>query len=151
MRVPAYISELESWLEQMKHGTRLDVAVRFAETDAYGHMNNRVPFVYFEDVRTLMLEETGYSLAEDGIIVVADAQCNYIRQVYPRARLAVYAYPVHVGSASCDVHYAAFDEQGELMFTGRTSMVQINRAGKAFPWSEAYKNSLQNRFESVII
>jgi len=95
----------------MKHGTRLDVAVRFAETDAYGHMNNRVPFIYFEDVRTLMLEETGYSLAEDGIIVVADAQCNYIRQVYPRTRLAVYAYPVHVGSASCDVHYAAFDEQ----------------------------------------
>ena len=67
VRVPAYIPELESWLEQMKHGTRLDVAVRFAETDAYGHMNNRVPFVYFEDVRTLMLEETGYSLAETGI------------------------------------------------------------------------------------
>jgi acyl-CoA thioester hydrolase len=98
-----------------------------------------------------MLEETGYSLAEDGIIVVADAQCNYICQMYPRTRLAVYAYAVHVGRAWCDVHYAAFDEQGELMFPGRTSMVQINRAGKAFPWSETNKNSLQNRFESVII
>lgn len=151
MRIPSYINDLDQWLEQMKHGTRLDVAVRFAETDAYGHMNNRVPFVYFEDVRTLMLEETGYSLADDGIVVVADAQCNYIRQVYPRARLAVYAYPVQVGTASCDVHYAAFSENEELMFTGRTSMVQIDRSGNAFAWNEAYKNSLQNRFESVII
>ncbi|WP_214810629.1 acyl-CoA thioesterase [Exiguobacterium sp. s127] len=151
MRVPSYIEDLDGWLSQMKHGTRLDVAVRFAETDAYGHMNNRVPFVYFEDVRTLMLEETGYSLADDGIVVVADAQCNYIRQVYPRTRLAVYAYPVQVGKASCDVHYAAFDDEEQLMFMGRTSMVQIDRAGNAFPWDKAYKNSLQNRFESVII
>lgn len=151
MRIPAYIEDFPVWLERLKTGTRLDVAVRFAETDAYGHMNNRVPFVYFEDVRTLMLEETGYSIEDDGIVVVADAQCNYIQQVYPRARLAVYAYPMQVGTASCDVHYAAFDEKGELAFTGRTSMVQIDTSGKAVPWRTEYKNSLQNRFESVNI
>ncbi len=107
MRVPAYIPELESWLEQMKHGTRLDVAVRFAETDAYGHMNNRVPFVYFEDVRTLMLEETGYSLADDGIIVVADASVTiFAKSIHGRVSLSMrirYMSVVHRVTSICGI------------------------------------------------
>ncbi|TCI26402.1 acyl-CoA thioesterase [Exiguobacterium sp. SH5S4] len=137
------------WETRVRSGIELDVKVRFSECDPYGHMNNTIPFIYFEDARIELLEATGFSL-KDGFVVVADAQCDYVRQVMPRQLLKVYANVLTVGNTSCDIHYGAYDGD-QLMFAGRTSLVHLSKAGRPAEWTPEYKNRLQNFCESAII
>ena len=45
-----------------------------------------------------------------------------------------------VGNSSVDIHYMAKNSKGDIVFTGRGSMVQIGRqTGKGVPWSEEEK------------
>jgi acyl-CoA thioester hydrolase len=50
-----YIENLESFASDFF----VEVKVRFSETDMYGHLNNTVPFTYFELARIEYLQSTG--------------------------------------------------------------------------------------------
>jgi acyl-CoA thioester hydrolase len=44
-----YIDEFTEWEETFTFSH--SIKVRFSETDMFGHLNNTVPFVYFEEER----------------------------------------------------------------------------------------------------
>ncbi|RFU70689.1 acyl-CoA thioesterase [Peribacillus saganii] len=139
----AYIPNIEEW--EKSFSFKNEVKVRFSETDMFGHLNNTVPFTYFEEARieffnSLGLMQDWVSSNSDTIPVVADLQCDFMKQVFFDETLLVYVKANSVGSTSVDVHYMGKKEDGTICFTGRGTMVQISRKnGKPVKWSDETK------------
>ncbi|MET3574604.1 acyl-CoA thioesterase [Bhargavaea ullalensis] len=136
-----YIGDFDEWKAGFRFST--PVTVRFSETDMYGHLNNTVNFAYFEYARIEYLKHIGLMndwLDPDGenIPVVADLQCDYLKQVFFDQAIDIHVKAAKLGGSSVDIHYLATDKKGEALFTGRGTMVQISRkTGKSAPWTEA--------------
>lgn len=147
----SYVKEYEEWSKDFSYYR--EIQVRFGETDLFGHMNNAVAFVYFEEARTNFFEKVGFmdtfmSKEYEGMVVTADLQCDFIQQVYYGDVLKIFVKVAHIGNASMDIHYKVMNQKEELCFIGRGTMVQVSkRTGKAFSWSDDWKKRLQ---ESVV-
>ena len=143
MRI-AYIDNMEKWIEEFSFS--VPVTVRFSETDMYGHLNNTVTFAYFEYARIEYLKYLGHMedwLDPNGtnIPVVADLQCDYMKQVFFDEQLSIYVKAAAVGNSSVDIHYMAKNRNNEVVFTGRGTIVQIDRTtGKSVPWKSDQKS-----------
>ncbi|WP_216828861.1 acyl-CoA thioesterase [Alkalihalobacterium elongatum] len=149
----SYIENLEEWKETFSF--YCPIKVRFSETDAFGHLNNTKVFVYFEEARieyfkSLGLMKDWMTKENDAIIVTADLQCNYIRQLFFDEKIKVYVNANHIGNTSVDIHYMALNESGELCLTGRGSIVQISKqTGKPLPWSEAIIDKMKSNRKKI--
>ena len=125
----SYIENLETWAKEFSFSTQ--VRVRFSETDMYGHLNNTVPFVYFETARIEYLKHLNIEGWQDKdsvkIPVVADLQCDFLQQVFFDELLTISVKVAKVGSSSIDLHYLAVNETGKPVFVGRGTLVQINK------------------------
>lgn len=143
----SYIGDIQEWSKGFSFF--IEVRVRFSETDMFGHMNNTVSFTYFEQARIDFLKHIGVlmpSAIDDNvksIPIVADLQCDYIKQVFFDDVLRVYTKVAKVGNSSIDIHYLAKNQRDEICFTGRGTIVQMNpQTGKSVPISEAEKAKL---------
>ncbi|WP_100331769.1 acyl-CoA thioesterase [Bacillus xiapuensis] len=147
MRKFAYIDDWQKWSENFHFFC--PVKVRFSETDMFGHLNNTVPFVYFEQARIEFLNELGLMKGwlngeNEGMYVVADLQCDFLKQVFFGEQLNIFVKVHRLGQSSCDLHYKGVNQQGEACFVGRGTLVQISRkTGKALPLSEDTKQKLK--------
>ena len=150
MRVPAYIDNLEEWAAGFQFS--VPVKVRFSETDAFGHLNNTNAFVYFEEARIeffkhLELMQKWTSPEHETMIVVADLQCDFIRQIKFDERLAVSVKVNKVGNSSVDLHYLVHNSRKEVCLVGRGTVVQIGKkSGTSVPWQE----EMQRAFCSLV-
>ncbi|HWK24831.1 MAG TPA: thioesterase family protein [Ureibacillus sp.] len=144
----SYIEDQKKWEEEFKFF--VEVTVRFSETDMFGHLNNTVPFVYFEYARIEYMKHIGFmnrsSEELTKISVVADLQCDFLKQVYFDETLRIYVKAARIGNSSIDIHYLARNENNEPCFIGRGTIVQIDKStGKAIPWDEKEKIILQEK------
>ncbi|KIL44624.1 acyl-CoA thioesterase [Jeotgalibacillus soli] len=145
MRV-AYIQDIEKWEKEFIYYH--EVSVRFSETDLFGHLNNTVTFVYFEQARIEFFKAIGFMQEwvrpeHETIPVVANLQCDYLQQVYFDQKLKVYVKMASVGKSSADVHYKAVNEKGATVFVGRGTVVQMSKkTGKGHAWTEEQKARL---------
>ena len=143
--LPAYIDNPQSWLEDFHYFET--IKVRFSETDMFGHLNNTVPFVYFEQVRTgfmmeykLMAQEV--SPGVEGIPVVASLHCDYVAQAFFSDELSVGVKIARIGKSSLEMHYVGLKGK-EIIFTGTSTMVQMNKlTGKSLPFTEEQLSTL---------
>jgi len=144
--MPSYIENSQQWEEEFKFF--VEVTVRFSETDMFGHLNNTVPFAYFEYARIEFLKSIGFmnewtSREPELIPVVADLHCDYVKQVFFDEKLRVFVKTARIGKSSLDLHYLAKNENNETCFTGRGTIVQINKGtGKAVPLTEVEKEKI---------
>ncbi|MEA0564970.1 acyl-CoA thioesterase [Lysinibacillus irui] len=136
-----YIENLQEWQKDFSFYS--EVRVRFSETDMYGHMNNTVSFTYFEQARIDYFRHLDIlmpSAVDEGvkaIPIVADLQCDYVKQVFFDDVLRIYTKIANVGNSSMDIHYLAKNQKNEICFTGRGTIVQMDpRTGKSVPISE---------------
>lgn len=142
----SYIDNMEEWKSEFSFFQ--EVKVRFSETDMFGHMNNTVPLVYFEQARINFFQKIGMmqkwlDSSQETIPVVADLQCDFLSQVYFDELLKVYIKVSQMGTSSVDLHYMAEKEDGTVCFTGRGTIVQISKAtGKSVPWTEEFKEMM---------
>jgi acyl-CoA thioester hydrolase len=138
-------------MEEWKKGFSFSVPVqvRFSETDMFGHMNNTVPITYFEYARIEFLKHLGLMGKwmqgdEEAIPVVADIQCDYVKQVYFEEQLSIFVKIENIGNSSLDLHYLAINNKEEICFTGRGTIVQMSRqSGKSIRWNETQLQSVQ--------
>ncbi|QOV12937.1 acyl-CoA thioesterase [Viridibacillus arvi] len=143
----SYIINMEEWKKGFSFS--VPVQVRFSETDMFGHMNNTVPITYFEYARIEFLKHLGlmgkWTQGDEGAIpVVADIQCDYVKQVYFEEQLSIYVKIENIGNSSLDLHYLAINNMEEICFTGRGTIVQMNRqTGKSIQWNETQLQSVQ--------
>ncbi|MFJ5768405.1 acyl-CoA thioesterase [Psychrobacillus sp. NPDC093180] len=145
----SYIEDVASWEQDFSFF--VEVSVRFSETDMYGHLNNTVTFAYFEYARIeyfkhITLMSDWLNPNGEKIPVVADLQCDYVKQVFFDEKLKIYVKANTIGSSSVDLHYMAKNEKGEIVFTGRGSIVQIDKkTGKASKWNEKVREVFQKQ------
>lgn len=138
-----YIGDFEKWSDEFTYAAPL--TVRFSDLDMYGIVNNAVIISYLEYARIEYLKHIG--LMADWMDpnspvapVLADIQCDYVKPIQYDEQLQIYVKVEKIGTSSIDIHYLAKNEGGEIFFTGRSTMVQIDkRTGKGFPWSESEK------------
>ncbi|WP_461200164.1 acyl-CoA thioesterase [Anoxybacillus sp. TBDG-1] len=136
----SYIDDIKEWEQRFSffHSVR----VRFSETDMFGHLNNTVPFVYFEEARIAFFEHLGFmndwlGKEHDAIPVVANLQCDFLQQVYFGEQLQIGVKVAHIGNSSVDLHYVGKKQNGAIAFTGRGTMVQMSKTtGKGVSWDE---------------
>lgn len=139
-----YIEDFESWAGEFKFSVPL--TVRFADIDMYGIVNNAVIISYLEFARIEFFKHAGLmndwmNPKGDKIPVVADVQCDYLKPITYNENLDIFVKANSVGNSSVDLHYMAKSEKGDILFTGRGTLVQINRkSGKGTPWSEKEKS-----------
>jgi len=82
--------------------------------------------------------------ANETIPVVADLQCDYLKQVFFDEHLKVYVKAEKIGTSSVDIHYMA-KRDGEVCFVGRGTIVQISKlTGKGVPWSDEMRDLLES-------
>jgi len=129
-RIP-YIEDFSAWEKDFSF--YIPISVRFSETDMYGHVNNVSPFIYFEEARIAYLNSIGFLSKDmrqkDGIIV-ADLQCNYLKELYFGDDIRVYVKTASVGNTSFDIHYKVMREK-EVILTARGRLVYIDTEMKA--------------------
>lgn len=154
MKKISYIEDFSSWQEGFEF--YYPVKVRFSETDMFGHLNNTVPFTYFEQARIEFFKSKGLmeqwlKPESETIIVVADLQCDFLQQVFFDEDVKVYVKADSVGRSSVDVHYMGKKENGDICFVGRGSVVQISKhTGKAVPFDEEMKRELGVLEEALV-
>lgn len=142
-----YIEDSALWQQDFNFYS--EVSVRFSETDMYGHLNNTVTFAYFEYARIeyfkhIQLMNDWLNPKGEKIPVVADLQCDYVKQVFFDELLRIYVKANSIGSSSVDIHYMAKNEKEEIVFTGRGTIVQIEKkTGQAAKWSEEEREVFQ--------
>lgn len=141
-----YIEDLQRWEKEFEFYT--EETVRFSDVDMYGHLNNVKPFSYFEHARIeyfkwLNIKSNWGSMDEKYVPVVADLQCDYLKQVYYGEKLRIYVKTAHIGNSSINLHYMVKNEKDEIVLTGRGALVQINKeTGRPVPWTEEQKSIL---------
>lgn len=144
MKKTVYIEDFRSWMNEFSFSH--EVSVRFSETDMFGHMNNTVPFVYFEEARIEYFKALGFmqdwtTNSSNTIPVVADLQCDFLKQVYFGEKLRIYVKANELGTSSVDLHYMGQKDNGDLCFVGRGRMVQLNKqTGKGEAWTDEQRN-----------
>ncbi|MEG0451029.1 MAG: thioesterase family protein [Lysinibacillus sp.] len=145
-----YIKDFKEWAANFTFYT--EVRVRFSETDMFGHMNNTVSFTYFEQARIDYLQHLGVLMpsTKDGdvkvIPIVADLQCDYVKQVYFGEVLRIYTKVSKIGNSSIDIHYMTKNEKDEVCFTGRGTIVQMDpQTGKSVSLTENEKQQLAKK------
>ncbi|HZH62359.1 MAG TPA: thioesterase family protein [Metabacillus sp.] len=144
------VSFIENFNEEYKKSFSFShqIKIRFSETDMFGHMNNTAPFTYFEEGRIEFFKSNGLmqkwlNPKGDTIPVVADLQCDFLHQAYFDEMITLYVKINRVGTSSVELHYLGVNEQGESLFVGRGTVVQISKySGKSVPWSEDEKECL---------
>lgn len=147
-----YIGDFEDWEKGFLFS--YPIQVRFSETDMFGHLNNTVTFTYFEQARINYLKSLG--LMNDWLVptgeripVVADLQCDYMKQVFFDETIDVYVKADSIGNSSVDLHYMAKNRKSEIVFTGRGTMVQMSKkTGSGVAWTEKEKDLFYQKTRS---
>lgn len=110
---PAPVTSSEPFLSA--EGT-YDLAVRFSDIDAYGHVNNVMYLEYFQEARIAFMARIKKHLAEPTTlnVVVARTQVQYLVPVLHRsANYTVHSWIRRVGGRSMVVESQLVDTTGE--------------------------------------
>ncbi|MFS0865554.1 acyl-CoA thioesterase [Fredinandcohnia sp. 179-A 10B2 NHS] len=149
MKHITYITDINAWKDSFEFYH--PIKVRFSETDMFGHLNNTVPFAYFEEARIEFFNHLGFmqKWTEETSItipVVANQQCDYLKQVFFGEQLKLYVKINQLGNSSMDLHYMAETQKGSICFVGRSTIVQMSKlTGKGEPWSDDMKQTLESK------
>ncbi len=122
------------------------IAVRYADLDAQGHVNNAAYFTYMEQARfeymvAVGLWQPGGDFLSVGVIV-AEATCAYKRPVLLGQIVDVAVRTARLGNKSTVLEYR-LSVAGETAATGRTVLVAYDyRAGVSIPISAEWRQKV---------
>ncbi|GAB3055514.1 acyl-CoA thioesterase [Virgibacillus ainsalahensis] len=83
----------------------IEIYVRFAETDAAGHVNNVSYFLYFEEARTKFFREICPERDGSFNFILASISCDYVSQAYAGQELKLLTDVGRVGEKSFTVSH----------------------------------------------
>lgn len=100
------------------------IEIRFADLDAYGHVNNAVVFSYLETARVKLFQEHFSDFMRSGLFfLVARAECDYRKPIDLNDQLAICIRVEKIGRSSFVLVYRLQDQQGNRFADARTVMV----------------------------
>ncbi len=110
------------------------IAIRFRDLDAFGHVNNAVYFTYMEMARVAYFTQLG--LLKSGefpspFFIIAEASCQYKAPIDMETRLIVKTRVNRLGNSSFDMEYDFVDEpSAAVLAIGRTVQVTYDYAAQ---------------------
>lgn len=114
-----------------------EVAVRFRDVDAMGHVNNAVYLTFFEEARAALFRELvsavpeGPSLEKRFPFILAEATCRYLSPVAVGELLRVHLRVSRTGARSFDFDYLITESaSGRAVATGRTVQVAFDYSSR---------------------
>lgn len=120
-----------------------EIEVRFADLDAYGHVNNAVFFTYLETARTKLFLGPFREFLDGGLLfLVARAECDYRQPIELREKVTVTLHPTRVGRSSFELAYTLHDGSGTAYAEAKTVMVCFDRKlGRTVPVPDAFRTA----------
>ncbi|MCM0082168.1 acyl-CoA thioesterase [Geomonas sp. Red32] len=113
-----------------EHNTEIEL--RFADLDAYGHVNSAVYFTYLETARVKLMGDEFLEATRNNVyLVVARAECEYKRPIVLFQKVMATLWLDRVGSSSFEIAYRLHDGQDTVYATARTTMVCIDKTSGA--------------------
>ncbi|WP_066174771.1 acyl-CoA thioesterase [Bacillus marinisedimentorum] len=128
----------------------LTVKVRFAETDALGHVNNTSYFIYQEEARVEFFGKLGYELnASEWHFILASTKCDFLSQGYFGQTLAVETTVHRIGTKSFGLTHEIKDKESRtLIARGLETIVYFNFHTQQ---SETVPDSLRAKLEQYLV
>ncbi|MGO9015575.1 MAG: acyl-CoA thioesterase [Dissulfurispiraceae bacterium] len=119
----------------MQKSNVLDVLIdlRFADFDAFRHVNNAVYFTFMETARYKLIREDLLELSARGILmVVGTASCEYRLPISMdnNTQVTVSVWISRLGNSSFDLGYLIHDGAGKSFATAKTTMICFDTVNK---------------------
>ncbi|HLR10098.1 MAG TPA: acyl-CoA thioesterase [Sporosarcina sp.] len=138
-----YIQDFSKWEKGFTYAAPL--TVRFSDIDMFGIANNATIISYLEFARIEYFKHLG--LMQDWLLeeqvavpVVADIQCDYVKPIYYDETISIGVKVETIGQSSIDIHYLGKNNKDQIVFTGRSTIVQVHKeTGKGHPWTHEEK------------
>jgi len=102
------------------------INVRWADLDAYAHVNGTTYFTYMETARVLFYESLGFDLQGPLRTFLARSECDYRIAIGSGDTVQVDVVVSRVGNTSLDLLYKLHDTKGQTYATGKTVMVMVD-------------------------
>ena len=114
---------------------RYDTIIQLHETDAAGLLFFSNQFKIMHDAYELLLEELGFSFAElirnkSFFLPIVHAEADYKRPLFVGDRIVVEVSVEHIGTTSFIFSYNLWSDKKELVGTGRTVHVTMDKKKK---------------------
>lgn len=101
-----------------------DIEIRFADIDAYGHVNNAIFFTYLETARVKLFQQHfGGFLDTSLTFLVVRAECDYRLPVTLNDKLQITIVIEQLRHSSFTFGYRLHNGEGKNYATARTVMV----------------------------
>ena len=131
--------------------TSTNVTVRFSDTDAMGHCNNRNYFSFMEEGRVAYLkrlypDNTWSNFHESFPFIVADIQCTFKTPAFCNETLCVSLGVTRFGEKSFDIEYDIHELTTQrLVATGKSVQVMYDyKTKKSVPVSDEFKTRVES-------
>jgi len=103
------------------------INVRWADLDAYAHVNGSTYFTYMETARVLFYESLGFDCLQGALrTFLARSECDYRIAIGSGDTVQVDVVVSRVGNTSLDLLYKLHDTKGQTYATGKTVMVMVD-------------------------
>jgi len=133
---------------------KTSIPVRFADIDAFGHVNNAVYLTYFEIARSSYWNEVVHWDWEKMGIIIGRAEINYLKPIGLNDQVSAYVRTARVGNSSFDLDYALVKlSNGEeiLCTTGSTACITFDyQLHTSAPIPEAHRLKMLE-FEALAV
>lgn len=126
---------------------KIEIKVRFSETDLLGHVNNSSYFVYLEEARVEFFKKMK-PYNSDKSFVVASVTCDFINQAYFDDRLVIHTEVTKMGNKSFQLKHEIINkESNKLIAKGKSAIVFFNfKKQMSEPIPEEIRRQLENYF-----
>jgi len=121
-----------------------ELAVRWGDMDAYGHVNNAMYLRYLEEARCQMLAQLDVALEGSRIApVVINVGCTFLRPVVYPDTLTIHCYGGEPGRSSFMSTYEVFSQAqgGQKVSEGYAKLVWMDHdTGRSVPMPDTIRS-----------
>lgn len=133
---------------------KTSIHVRFADIDAFGHVNNAIYLTYFEIARSSYWSEVIQWDWNNLGIIIGRAEINFLKPIGLKDQIQAYVRTSRIGNTSFDLEYALVKLNNgveEICTTGSTVCVAFDYSlNKPSPIPEAHRLKMQ-MFEALVV
>ncbi|SKB42673.1 acyl-CoA thioesterase [Daejeonella lutea] len=131
---------------------KTSIPIRFADIDAFGHVNNATYLTYFEIARSIYWKEIiRWDWKQVGIIV-RKSEIEYLKPITLHDEIYAYVRTSRIGNSSFDVEYILVKKvngKEEICTTGLTSCVTYDYNQSKTVAIPAYQRNKMKEFEAI--
>jgi acyl-CoA thioester hydrolase len=121
-----------------------EIKVRYADLDAYGHVNHATFLTYLETARTdAFINEFNELLKQNIHLVIVSAECTYRKPIYLGNKVIVDIKTDEIRRTSFTLSYTIHDGTGNVYAEAKTTLVTYdNNKKKTTEIPQVIKNKL---------